>query len=132
MWTAEVISKQIADGLLKVTVQFTDGTTTFTDRYETRSGQDANWLKSNIQRRLNDLETLNQFAETIPIGNVDLEIESEVTIIEENSEYKLKLDEFGRYVEAIRKGIIAEDNTDFIACQKWLKDNFSPDVINLF
>ena len=132
MWTAEVISKQVTDGLLGVEVRFTDGKTILTDRYETRSGQDIDWLKSNIQRRLSDLETVHQFADTISVGTFDIKAKPKTIVLEGNAEYKTKLNEFGKYVEAIKKGVVSEDNPDFIACHKWLKDNFSKDVISLF
>jgi len=134
MWTSEIITKNIVNGLLKVEVKFTkDDGTNFIDRYETRSEQDSNWLINNIKRRLTELETIQTFADNIPLGIIDVNVEPTTTVTNTPvSEYKLKLDEFNKMVEFIKKGIITENNLDFIETKQWLKDNFSKDKINLF
>lgn len=134
-WTATVNSKIITNGMLKVNVSFTDGTQTFTENFETRSGQDANWLNDNINRRITDLTSVIAFADTISTG-VFTPTKAEVTPIEQTLtgkalyEYRLKL--FEAMVSAIRKGIITDTNTSFVNLKNWLKNNFADEYIDLF
>lgn len=132
MWTIEVKSKEITDGLLKVVVHFTQDEEKFEEVFETRSGQDTGWLLKGIQRRVTDLESLYAMIDIIPLGIINLEDAPIEQQLSEQSEYQEKLNEFGKFVEAIRKGVAAENNPEFIALKTWLKDNFSKDVINYF
>jgi hypothetical protein len=132
MWTIEVKSKEITDGLLRVVVHFTQGEEKFEEIFETRSGQDTGWLLRGIQRRVTDLESLYAYIDIIPLGKINLADAPIEQQQEEKTEYENKLQEFGKFVEAIKKGIITEDNPEFIATKQWLKDNFSKDIINFF
>ena len=133
-WTAQIKGKIITNGLLKVTVSFTDGKQTFSENYETRTSQDANWLNDNIKRRIDDLTSVEVFAESITVGAY------EVKAVEQTAqptltgkalyEYRLKL--FEAMVSAIRKGIITDTNTSFVNLKNWLKNNFADEYIDLF
>jgi hypothetical protein len=137
MWTTEIKSKEITDGLLKVTVGFTDGKQTFTDRYETRSTQDANWLNDNIARRISDLEGVVAFADTIPVGifttiKAPVEVVVDETKLTPREKYAKKLEKFEKLTNTIKKGIINDTDVDFIATKKWLSDNWNINYFDLF
>ena len=98
MWVTEIKSKTITNGLLQVVVSFSDGKQTFTDRYETRSTQDSNWLDENIKRRIADLDGVVSFADTIQVGVYSSETKQDIidnTILTKKDEYKNKLSDIG-------------------------------------
>ena len=130
-YTAEVLSKEIVNGLLKVEVRYTEGTTTFVDRHETRQPQGMAWLNDLIKARLDALNGLATFAATIPLGAF---VPTTVTLPDPTDPreiYKAKLAKFEKLVQAIRKGLIAEDETNFANLKLWLKNNFQPSYWDL-
>jgi hypothetical protein len=137
MYIAQVVSSELVDGLLKVIVSITNGIITVSREFNTRSSQDENWLKRMTKREVDDLNSLEKFAPTIIIGAIDL---TEFTDVEPISEdiltprgiYQSKLRELEGYISAIRKGVISDTNTDFIACKTWLTDFFDSSYIDLF
>jgi hypothetical protein len=133
-WTTEITSKIIVDGLLKVEVAFSDGKQVFKDRYETRSLQDANWLDENIKRRIADLEGVVTLADTIATGAYIAKepLPVDDTKITAKELYAKELAKFEKLVGVIKKGIIADDNVDFLASKQWLINNWSIDYIDLF
>lgn len=134
MWTTEIISKSISNGVLQVVVSFSDGTQTFTDKYETRNGQDANWLNDNIKRRIDDLTSVVAFADTITLGNYQIvePVPTPEEPLEGKALYERKLKKFERMVAAIRKGATTDQNVNFINLKKWLKNNFDEQYLDLF
>lgn len=136
-WTTEIKSKTIVNGLLQVVVEFNDGTQTFTDRYETRSLQDANWLNDNVVRRINDLEGVVTFAGTINVGvfvptAIVVEVVVDETKLTPKERYARKLKKFESLTSAIKKGIISNTDVDFLATKQWLTDNWSINFFDLF
>lgn len=133
MWTSKILNKQIENGLLTLTVELTDGTTTVTDTISTRSGQPADWLNRMLYSRIEELTGLVAFEATIQTGMFTTTVPP---VVEEEpatmTQYEKKLRKFGQYVEAIRKGIITDTNVDFLACKQWLTDNFSADKVKYF
>ena len=71
-YTAEITNKDISDGLLTVQVRFTseDGRVIVQDAPHTRSAQDPDWLINAIKRKAKELEGLDSFIETIPMGEI--------------------------------------------------------------
>lgn len=135
MWVAIINSKIINNGLLRVNVSFSDGNQTFTENYETRSGQSEKWLSDNINRRLTDLISLDSFIETIPLGEFvynAISSEGEDTPSDERALYEYRLNLFEKMVNSIRKGIITDQNPTFLNLKTWLKNNFVDDYIDLF
>lgn len=131
-YTAEVLSKEIVNGLLKVEVRYTEGAVTFVDRHETRQPQDLVWLNDLIKARLDALNGLATFAGTIPLGAF---VPTTVVLPDPTDPreiYKAKLEKFEKLVAAIRKGLIAEDETNFAALKLWLKNNFQQSYWDLF
>jgi hypothetical protein len=136
MWTTEIKSKTIVNGLLQVVVSFSDGKQTFTDRYETRSSQDGNWLNDNIKRRITDLEGVVSFADTITVGAF-VPIKAVEVVVDESKltpreKYAKKLEMFEKLVNAIKKGVISEAYPDFIATKAWLSANWNINYFDLF
>lgn len=133
-WTATINSKIITNGMLKVNVSFSDGTQTFSENYETRSGQDANWLNDNIKRRMDDLTSVEIFAESITVGAYEVKSAEQTTepTLTGKALYQHRLKLFEAMVSAIRKGIITDTNTSFVNLKNWLKNNFADEYIDLF
>lgn len=133
MWTATINNKIITNGMLRVNVSFTDGTQTFTENYETRSGQDANWLNDNINRRINDLTSVISFADSIPIGVFTPTTPAPTPEPTSGKAlYEFRLKKFEAMVSAIRKGLITDTNPSFVSLKTWLKNNFVDEYIDLF
>lgn len=132
-YTAEITERDILEGLLRVQVRFTseDGTKIVQDYYETRSLQDQDWLINAINRKASELEGLDAFIDTIPIGKVTTEpIITPATTAKDA--YKADLLMFNKLVSILRSGFIEADNSDFVAVQQRLKDNFDSSYLDLF
>lgn len=131
MWTASVTNKEIRDGLLRVTVLFAhpDGAQ-FSDRYETRSGQNASWLADAVQRRLDDLAGVAALADSIELGPVTAGAAR--SIERQPSEYETKLRLFNAALSAARQGVISDDAEIVYELRQWLRDHFRPEHLELF
>ena len=136
MWTTKITQKQIVSGLLQVVVEFTDGTQTFTDRYETRSTQDVNWLNDNIARRISDLEGVVSFADSITVGafvpTKTVEVVVDESKLTPKERYARKLQKFEKLTNTIKKGIINDTDPDFVATKAWLTTNWNINYFDLF
>lgn len=133
MWTSKILNKTIDNGMLNITVEYTDGVHTVTDAISTRSGQPTDWLNRMLYNRIKELTGLIALEATIPTGvyatTVPPVVEEEPATM---SQYEKKLRKFGKYVEAIRKGVISDTNPDFLQVKQWLTDNFSADNVKYF
>ena len=132
-YTSEVTNKDISDGLLSVQVRFTseDRKVIVQDAFHTRSAQDPDWLINAIKRKADELEGLDAFIETIPIGEIptDAPLPAPTTA---RDAYKADLDLFNKMVGVLRSGFIDADNAEFLAVQQRLRDNFDSSYIDLF
>lgn len=136
-YTCEITNKDLFDGVLVVQARFTseDGTKIVQDSFSTRSGQDENWLTDSIARKVKELEELDTFVETIPLGEVVLPTKTEEVITPPSSakeEYKADLEKFNKMVQVLRQGFISQDNAEFLTLQQKLKDTFKSEYLDLF
>lgn len=134
-YTATISSKTITSGVLKVTVTFTNSEIGDSFNYDitTTQNQSDSWLEKEIQSKLNHLNALPTALNNIEIGSTITQTNTtSANSITPYEEYKADLKTFQQMVNAIQKGIITKDNTDFIALKAKLTANFSIDYIDLF
>lgn len=103
-FTAKIVNKAWRNGLLTVELEYTDGERTFRDSMVSRSGQAADWVESEVARRLNDLAGLDALAESIELGPVAVNAVRSVKVTP-ISEYEVKLRQFNAWLEALRQGV---------------------------
>ena len=132
-YTSEITNKDISDGLLTVQVRFTseDRSVIVQDAFSTRSPQDPDWLMNAINRKASELEGLDAFIETIPIGEVVADTPVVVPTTARDI-YKADLALFNKLTNILRQGFIDADNADFVAVQDRLRVNFDSSYIDLF
>lgn len=134
-YTAEITNKSIHEGLLTLQLRYVseDRSVIIQDSISTRSPQDDNWYLDAIKRKCSELEGLDVFLETIPIGIVEIDLPKTKKIVDIGKEqYKQDLSEFNVLVSILSKEIITQDNEHFLKLHKKLKDNFKIEYIDLF
>ena len=130
-FTAKIVNKSWKNGLLTVELEYTDGVRMFHDSMVSRSGQAADWVESEVARRLNDLAGLNVLAESIELGPVAVNAVRAVRVTPV-SEYETKLRQFNAWLEALRQGVTTVDQPAFVALKTWLRDNWQDEYLELF
>lgn len=132
-YTSEITNKDISDGLLTVQVRFTseDRSVIVQDAFSTRSPQDPDWLINAINRKATELEGLDAFIDTIPIGEVAPDTTTPTPATARDI-YKADLALFNKLTNILRQGFIDADNADFVAVQDRLRVNFDSSYIDLF
>ena len=127
-FTAKIVNKAWKNGQLTVELEYTDGQRTFHDSMMSRSGQGADWVESEVARRLNDLAGLDALAESIELGPVAVNAVRAVKAAPVN-EYESKLRQFNAWLEALRQGVTTVDRPAFVALKTWLRDNWQDDYL---
>lgn len=132
-YTSEITNKDISDGLLTVQARFTseDRKVIVQEAFHTRSAQDPDWLTNAIKRKADELEGLDAFIETIPIGQIDLEAPHHPPATPRDA-YQADLALFNKMNNILRLGFIEADNAELLVVQKRLRDNFDSSYIDLF
>lgn len=133
-YTARIIEKRRENGLLKVIVEYSDGINTFRDEIASRSAQDPNWISSEVQRRLTDLEGLDILEKSIQLGPVTLKsiTTPKVKTSRPKQEYEANYKKFTAWLEALRQGIVTVDRKAFVDLKQWLIDNWKDEYVELF
>jgi hypothetical protein len=124
-WTAEITDKIIVDGLLKVTVQFSDGKQVFKERYETKNLQDANWLNDAIKRTIINLDSVVAFVGTISTGIYDIKPQPTPQPTDTAVIYLDKLRKLRTLKNLVDLEIITADNKDYLALKQYLITNYN-------
>lgn len=135
-YTATITNKTIADGLLSVDVLFEseDKSRRIMDCFQTRSSQDENWLANMIASKQQNLEALDAFEKTIPMGDiVPPPTEEQVPTVElsPREQYKAAYALFVKMTSLIAQGLLDTSNPDFSALQQKLKENFKPEYLDV-
>lgn len=65
MWTASIKEKNIANGILTVNVEYSNGISAFNEVYLFRSGPELN---AQIINRINQLDSLDDYASSLKLG----------------------------------------------------------------
>lgn len=125
MYTAESTSKEVKNGALNVTVHFTDGTDSFNQDFLANSGTDPDWLKNRVTGKLNELNTLSEFAKTLTLGRIN-------PVIYTSTEKDAWLNDMALYrqmLTAISLGLMDNTDKDFIAQKDKVVTGFSKDYL---
>ena len=132
MWTVSILSAAIVSGMLRINFEFTNGTDTFTEFYDTRAGQPLSWLNRIIYERLEDLNTLENLIPNIPLGPYTPNAPPVDPPDEARDEYREKLALYYRMTRMVDVGVILANNAEYTALKLWLKNNFIPSYNTLF
>ena len=132
MWTAKILSKKLVSGLLRIRFQFTNGTETFEECYDTHVPQGSGWLNDLIYERLGQLNNIDDMLPTIPVGDYVPTAHVYDPVDTPRELYQVKLALYYRMVEMISVGVIMASNTDYVALKLWLKNNFIANYNTLF
>jgi len=134
-YTARIIRKEKEDGLLRITVEYTNGVDIVRQNIQLNTVPDTDWLKRKIKNRIQELESLDTYVDSVEVGAVDVSgvgitidpSDSEASIFQRD--YYL-LDKMKRAVEI---GIIEATNTNLVALETKLKLQLQkhPDYIEL-
>lgn len=130
-WTAQVVDKRKANGQIHVVVEYSDGASSFRDTLVSRSGQNAQWVSEQVDRRLAELSGVDALADGISLGNV-APVVVNPNAKTQKEKYADKLQKFNGYLSAMRQGIVAVDRPEFLTLKQWLTDNFEDNFIDLF
>jgi hypothetical protein len=131
MWNATITSVAKSLGRVEVSVSYTDGASTLTDKYVTTCAQPADWMNSNIKRKLESLATIDAFGDTIPLGAFTVTEDPVVTPDLEKEAFLAKLDEYRHYRRAATEGLILDTNAALVACRVALKALWKPEYLGL-
>jgi len=134
-YTAKIVRKEKEDGLLRITVEYTNGVDIVRQNIQLNTVPDTDWLKRKIKNRIQELESLDTYVDSVEVGAVDVSgvgtmidpSDSEASIFQRD--YYL-LDKMKRAVEI---GIIEATNTNLVALETKLKLQLQkhPDYIEL-
>lgn len=134
-YIATILNKTITNGVLKVTITFSNNETndSFNFDFTTSQDQSETWLETQIQNKLKHLNALPLVSSNIEIGvTISQSIESTPINNTAYEQYKENLKKFQQMINAIQKGIITKDHPEFIALKTQLSQDFNTDYIDLF
>lgn len=132
-YTAAIVDKRIEHGQLHVTLEYSDGETTFREEMVSRSGQVADWITSEVARRINDLASVEVLHDRIALGPVELNKQAEAQRpATPRDEYAERLRIFEGWLNALRQGVTTIERPAFVALKQWLRDNWRDEYLELY
>ena len=134
-YTATPINKTITNGVLVVTVTFSnsDNGDSFNFDFSTTQVQSETWLEEQIQNKLSNINALPIVLDNIEIGTpIQPDQPSIINTNTAYEQYKANLKTFQQMVNAIQQGVMTKDTPAFIALKAQLTADFSVDYIDLF
>ena len=132
-YKATLVKKELVNGRLKVTIEYSNGIESFNETMECRCSQDSDWAEKEASRRCKELENLIVFANTIQLGEIKIQKEKECRLPKTPYDiYKRKLELFLKAQSALRLEIITEEAESFSELKNWLSDNSKPEYLELF
>jgi len=131
--TVNIVGKEFIggnSGSVAIVVEYSNGNTTITHRYQTGLSEGTAWLADQIVIEKDRLEAIETYYGTIPTGPYTPGSQSAASLAREEYDRKLKL---LRHSEgAITLGIIEDTNVDYVALKAWLVLNFETSYVDLF
>lgn len=126
MYTAKSTGKSLSNGVLSVTVEYTNGTDTFSEVYQANSGQDTHWLENRVRNRLLSANTLPDFSDSLQLGPIVPSIVVPTTSdIWGDSYIKLRFMQ-----KSVDDGLLDKTDTDYVSLKKRVKDTFDKSYIS--
>lgn len=126
MYKADITSTTINKGLLTVEVLFYSNNDSFKDVFQTNQQQDESWLEDQIERKLNNLNSLIKIKESIVIGPYQ---KTEKVLDVEAKKYHEKTILYHNYMNTARTGIINYDRPVITELREWLRNNFKDEYL---
>lgn len=135
MYRAIITDKSLANGMLHVTVYFTDDRDSFSEVFQTNQQQSFTWIEEQINRKLEHLNSLPTLLESISLGTEITQsqvVDSDTVVLDERAQYEEDLKRFEKFVGAVSKGLTTAENEDFKQLKDKLTANFKSDYLDLF
>lgn len=132
-WTVKVLNKVLNKGQIDVTVEYSDGTETFSEIHTIKAP--GNFVfERQVSTRIAQLEALEAYAATISIGDVDL-VALENKLADSAAEIARKqyhgwVTQLTGAIEAVRLGVLMGVETQITDLRDNLKTNYIPVYIN--
>lgn len=126
MYKAIIESAEISNGRLVVTVLFNSDNDSFKDSFDTNQYQNMSWIREQIGRKLNQLNSLYAIKDSISIGpfNDTINVKTDKDIFYEKASH------YTRFMDTARMGIIKHDRPIIAELRKWLEENFKDEYID--
>ncbi len=118
MWTAKITDKSLSEGRLIITVELSDGTRKFGERFTVSNAQSPTWLKDRINERINVLDQLGDYEESLSVGSVDLTpdpIPEPIPPTKEDTDRSTFVQEYQKYLQlqkALEAKLVTQADVD--------------------
>lgn len=130
MYSAKSVEKKIENGVLHVTVEFTDdaGKPAFQETFWANSGTDPYWLQNRVKNKLHELNTLVELHDNFQLG--DIPNEYGMPKPQEGQIWAQEVFALKQMKKAVELGLMEETDPEFKAAKKRLKDGFKKNYIS--
>ncbi len=133
MWTANIVQKEKQLSQILVTIEYSDGTNSFTEQRSSNGGfSSLDELKQQVAKRIDNLNSQDELDSTLEIGEVgapDAPVVEEVD--EEKQAFIADCEKLAQMKQAIALGLIKEDNAEYLALLDRAKTGFSSDYLSI-
>lgn len=128
MWTANLIEVEKSGGSVRFRVRFTHAEE-HVDFYFSPAGQvDSDWLKRNVQNKIDELNSLYAFADTQTLGPVAVLVEQALTKEEQALiDFKTELRTLEKMKNAVSLGLMDEADPSFVDQMTLVKEAYQPE-----
>jgi len=132
MYTAKIINKAEIDGILTLTVEFSNGVKTYTEKVKP---QDKVGFEHWVKARITSLNALNELTAEDNVGKEVVFSKEEVPVCSvEETERNAWLDKYRKWVRikqtVVDTGIVPATNTKIVAMLDDLKAKLKPEYID--
>lgn len=130
MYSAKSISKEVKNGALHVTVEYTDdsGKPPFQETYWANSGVDPHWLRNRVNSKLHEVNTLMELNDNFELGDIPAGFQA----IEPSEDQLWAQDVFRlkQMKEAISLGLMEPTDKEFDDMKKKVKQGFKKSYVS--
>ena len=117
-WTANITNKEMVNGVVNVTIQFSDGVRTVTETFRSGSPTET-WIPDTVRNRLVQIESASAFDVAIGPATPSVAPAKDDAVLFRNRVQLLVA------VRAlIDLGVVKADNAQVVAMEDWVKANF--------
>lgn len=125
MYTAKSVGKSIENGILSVTVEYTNGSDTFLETYQANSGTDPQWLENRVRNRLLSANTLADFSASLKLGTIaPKDVSQSPDVL-----WSLEYDKLKKLEVAYSQGLIQVDDPDLIKQRDIVESSFDKSYV---
>jgi hypothetical protein len=132
MWTANIIQKYKQLSQILVTIEYTDGTNTFTEQRSSNGGfSSLEELKKAVAKRIDNLNAQDALDATLEIGEVGTPEEPIVIVDTDKQIFLDNCQKLAQMKQAISLGLIKEDDAEYVALLEKTKTSYSSDYLSI-